>query len=105
MRHAWLLLLVGCSSSNPPHEPQMGTATVQYGSAMGAMKVGAAILDPMTAGNMIVELGSDNVDCTVNLDFEPEENYGGNRYPPMVIPEKQDWDMVDKRWKEYGFKK
>ena len=45
------------------------------------------------------------IDCTVNLDFEPEENYGGNRYPPMVKPEKQDWDLVDKRWKEYGFKK
>ena len=27
------------------------------------------------------------IDCTVNLDFEPEENYGGNRYPPMVRPE------------------
>jgi hypothetical protein len=40
----------------------------------------------------------------VNLDFEPEENYGGNRYPPMVKPEPQDWDLVEKRWKDYGFK-
>ena len=45
------------------------------------------------------------IDATINLDFEPEENYGGNRYPPMVRPEKQDWDLVDKRWSEYGFRK
>ena len=44
------------------------------------------------------------IDATVNLDFEPEENYGGKRYPPMVIPEKQDMDLVEKRWKDYGFK-
>jgi hypothetical protein len=40
----------------------------------------------------------------VNLDFEPEANYGGDRYPAMVKPEKEDWDLVDKRWREYGFK-
>jgi hypothetical protein len=45
------------------------------------------------------------IDCTVNLDFEPEANYGGDRYPAMVKPEKEDWDLVDKRWREYGFKK
>jgi UbiD family decarboxylase len=45
------------------------------------------------------------IDATVNLDFEPEANYGGDRYPAMVKPDKQDWDLVDKRWKDYGFKK
>ena len=44
------------------------------------------------------------IDCTVNLDFDPEEQYGGNRYPPMVMPHKEDMDLVNKRWKEYGFK-
>jgi hypothetical protein len=23
----------------------------------------------------------------------------------MVKPDKQDWDMVDRRWQEYGFKR
>jgi 4-hydroxy-3-polyprenylbenzoate decarboxylase len=44
------------------------------------------------------------IDATVNLDFEPEEQYGGERYPPSVRPSKEDWDYVDKRWKDYGFK-
>jgi UbiD family decarboxylase len=44
------------------------------------------------------------IDATVNLDFEPEEQYGGNRYPAMVIPHKEDMDLVNRRWKEYGFK-
>jgi 4-hydroxy-3-polyprenylbenzoate decarboxylase len=44
------------------------------------------------------------IDATVNLDFEPEEQYGGERYPPMVIPHKEDMDKVNARWKEYGFK-
>ena len=45
------------------------------------------------------------IDCTVNLDFEPEENYGGDRYPPLVKLMPQDREKVDRRWKEYGFKK
>ncbi len=44
------------------------------------------------------------IDATVNMDFEPEEQYGGERYPPSVMPEKKDWDDVTRRWKEYGFK-
>jgi 4-hydroxy-3-polyprenylbenzoate decarboxylase len=44
------------------------------------------------------------IDATVNLDFEPEEQYGGNRYPPMVMPHKADMDLVNSRWQEYGFK-
>lgn len=43
------------------------------------------------------------IDATVNLDFQPQEQYGGNRYPPMVIPHKEDMDKVNSRWKEYGF--
>ena len=44
------------------------------------------------------------IDCTVNLDFDPEVQYGGNRYQPTVMPHKADMDLVNKRWKEYGFK-
>lgn len=43
------------------------------------------------------------IDATINLDFEPEANYQGDRYPRSVMPEPQDWELVDSRWKEYGF--
>jgi 4-hydroxy-3-polyprenylbenzoate decarboxylase len=43
------------------------------------------------------------IDATINLDFDPEEKYGGERYPPSVKPMPQDWDLVDRRWREYGF--
>jgi len=45
------------------------------------------------------------IDATVNMDFDPEEQYSGNRYPPMVIPHDEDWEKVDQRWEEYGFKR
>lgn len=44
------------------------------------------------------------IDATVNMDFEPQEQYGGERYPPTVRPREQDWELVNRRWKEYGFK-
>ncbi len=44
------------------------------------------------------------IDATVNLDFEPEEQYQGNRYPRMVIPDDGDWARVNERWEEFGFK-
>ena len=43
------------------------------------------------------------IDATVNLDFEPEEAYGGERYPPMVIPHDEDMERANTRWEEYGF--
>jgi 4-hydroxy-3-polyprenylbenzoate decarboxylase len=43
------------------------------------------------------------IDATVNLDFEPKKEYGGQRYPPTVMPHDDDWDRVNARWKEYGF--
>lgn len=77
MRHAWLLLLaIGCGSSGGGGEPQHGTASAQYGTTTHAMTVGAAILDPNVAGNMIVELGNDNVSCGVDLD---------NEFPPSGL--------------------
>ncbi|MFN0302756.1 MAG: hypothetical protein ACKVQU_20670 [Burkholderiales bacterium] len=29
---------------------------------------------------------------------------GGKRFPPTLHPHKEDWDLVNRRWKEYGFK-
>ena len=45
------------------------------------------------------------IDATINLDFLPEENYQGDRYPKMVKPDPIDLDLVEKRWEEYGFKR
>jgi hypothetical protein len=44
------------------------------------------------------------IDATVNLVFEPEANYGGDRYPPMVKPEPHDLELGARRWRVYGFK-
>ena len=44
------------------------------------------------------------IDATVNLDFKPQEQYGGERYPRSVVPLKEHSELVDKRWEEYGFK-
>ncbi len=43
------------------------------------------------------------IDATINFDFEPEEAYGGNRYPDTVMPHADDLALVERRWKEYGF--
>lgn len=42
------------------------------------------------------------IDATMNMDYEPEEKHGGNRYPPTVKPLQKDLDLVNSRWKEYG---
>jgi 4-hydroxy-3-polyprenylbenzoate decarboxylase len=44
------------------------------------------------------------IDATINLDFDPEEAYGGKRYPDTVMPHKEDLELVNRRWAEYGFK-
>jgi hypothetical protein len=42
---------------------------------------------------------------TVVPAFEPEANYDGDRYAPMVRPDERDWAQVDHRWQEYGFRR
>lgn len=44
------------------------------------------------------------IDATVNLDFDLEEAYGNERYPPTVMPLQEERDRVEARWEEYGFK-
>jgi 4-hydroxy-3-polyprenylbenzoate decarboxylase len=70
-----------------------------------------AILDPSTRLHLRdpIRYGTGKwarmlIDATVNMDFPPEEQYGGDRYPPSVMPSKEDWAAVEKRWKEFGFK-
>ena len=43
------------------------------------------------------------IDATVNLDFDAEVQYGGDRYPLSVRPNEEDMELVTSRWKEYGF--
>jgi 4-hydroxy-3-polyprenylbenzoate decarboxylase len=43
------------------------------------------------------------IDATINWELEPQEQYGGNRYPPLgtAISPKME-ETLKKRWKEYG---
>ena len=44
------------------------------------------------------------IDATINWALEPQEHYGGNRYPPLgtaISPEIA--ATLKRRWKEYGF--
>lgn len=43
------------------------------------------------------------IDATRNLDLRPQEEYGGNRYPPSVELFDEHKELVARRWKEYGF--
>jgi UbiD family decarboxylase len=42
------------------------------------------------------------IDATVNLDYDPDPDLGGARFPPKVWPEQTDIDAVQKRWGELG---
>ena len=44
------------------------------------------------------------IDATINWELEPQEQYGGNRYPPVgtaISPKMA--ETLKRRWKEYGF--
>jgi 4-hydroxy-3-polyprenylbenzoate decarboxylase len=42
------------------------------------------------------------IDATMNLDYDPDPDFGGARFPPKVWPAKADIDQVMKRAKELG---
>ncbi|MDO9443443.1 MAG: UbiD family decarboxylase [Beijerinckiaceae bacterium] len=42
------------------------------------------------------------IDATINLDYDPDPDLGGARFPPTVWPSKEDHAAVIKRWKELG---
>jgi hypothetical protein len=44
------------------------------------------------------------IDATINWELEPQEQYGGNRYPPLgtaISPGMA--ETLKRRWKDYGF--
>jgi UbiD family decarboxylase len=45
------------------------------------------------------------IDATINLDYDPDPDFGGSRYPPTAWPAKQDEEAARKRWSELGLDK
>ena len=45
------------------------------------------------------------IDATMNLDYDPDPELGGARFPPTVWPEKADIDQAYARWAELGLGK
>ena len=41
----------------------------------------------------------------LNLDFEPAVNYDGERYPFTVRSDERDCELVNRGWREYGFRR
>ena len=44
------------------------------------------------------------IDATMNLDYDPDPDLGGARFPPKVWPEDADIAAVARRWGEFGLK-
>ncbi len=42
------------------------------------------------------------IDATMNLDYDPDPDFDGARFPPKAWPHQADIDTVKKRWKELG---
>jgi 4-hydroxy-3-polyprenylbenzoate decarboxylase len=45
------------------------------------------------------------IDATINLDFDPDPDFGGARFPPTVWPAPEDEAKARARWKELGLEK
>src|SRR6266446_233244 len=45
------------------------------------------------------------IDATMNLDYDPDPDYGGARFPPLVWPEEKDIKAAKARWSELGLDK
>jgi UbiD family decarboxylase len=42
------------------------------------------------------------IDATMNLDYDPDPELGGARFPPLIWPSDEDREAAYKRWKELG---
>jgi UbiD family decarboxylase len=45
------------------------------------------------------------IDATINLDYDPDPDFGGARFPPTVWPASDDVDAAKARWSELGLDK
>lgn len=67
MRTIWLVALcLGCGGIKG--EPLEGDITIQYGDSAPDLVVGAAVQDQNDPDLMLVQIGSDDVDCDTYLD-------------------------------------
>ena len=60
-----IVVLAACGTSG---EPIKGDIAIQYGDKHETMKVGSVVQDRNIPGNMLVQIGSDEVDCDTYLD-------------------------------------
>jgi hypothetical protein len=66
MRHAWVFLgALGCGISG---EPINGDITMSYGSSAPEMAVGTAVQTTDQPDKMLVQIGTDHVECDTYLD-------------------------------------
>lgn len=65
MRIIWALALAACGASGEPIE---GDISISYGGDVFPFTVGAVVEDANTPGQMLVQLGTDEIDCDSNLD-------------------------------------
>jgi hypothetical protein len=42
------------------------------------------------------------IDATMNLDYDPDPDLGGARFPPTVWPSREDCAAARERWPELG---
>ncbi len=66
MRIIWALALAACGGTSG--EPIEGDISISYDGDTLPFVVGAVIEDANTPGNMLVQLGTDKIDCDTNLD-------------------------------------
>ena len=45
------------------------------------------------------------IDATMNLDYDPDPDLGGARFPPKVWPQQEDVDAAYARFDELGLEK
>lgn len=44
------------------------------------------------------------IDATIPFEWEPRPEWDGKRFPPSAYPPRDVMDLVERRWREYGFK-
>jgi hypothetical protein len=52
-----------------------------------------------TASVAAKSLGTVLIDATMNLDYDPDPELGGARFPPLVWPAQADIDAAKARWR------
>lgn len=82
----WALVLCVACGGGIEGEPIEGTITMQYGDSAPAMVVGAVVQDENEPDEMLVQIGSDNVDCDTYLDVFLTFNTFGGHFVYFSVP-------------------